>query len=305
MEKDLITVIIPIYNNERYLNKCIDSVLEQTYQNIEVILIDDCSTDDSWKVALDYKDKDKRVVCFFNEKNIGVGGTRNFGLEQAKGKYIYFLDSDDYIEKTTLADLYNTIQEGDSFSCMTQGYRHIDGKAILYLRSREELSLLQSPSVCRRLFNKEIIDQSGIRFSNLPIGEDLEFVFKIMMYNNKISYIDKALYHYIVHSDSSIHSSVQKQLSILNVIDNIEKYAREQNKYDEFYDRLEYLNISHVLRAGIKRIIKTENYNKEDIIKCIDYVENKYPNWKDNKYLFKYLSDDVDFLMSLNDRFKS
>lgn len=301
MEKDLISVIIPVYNNEKYFSKCITSVLNQTYKNIEIIIINDCSTDNSEKIILDYKAKDKRIIYLSNEKNIGVGRSRNIGIEHAKGKYIYFLDSDDFIEETALANLYNAIKEDDSFSCMTKGYKNINNEDIAFSRSEEELTLLQSPSVCIRLFNKEIIDKSKIRFSNLPIGEDLEFVFKLMIYNDKFSYVNnKPLYHYVIHSDSSIHGSVQKQLSVLEAINSIEEYAKQLNKFDKFYDRLEFVNISHILRGTIKRIMRLENYKKEDIITCISYVENKYPNWKKNKYLEKYLSNDIEFLMNLN-----
>lgn len=300
MEKDLISVIIPVYNNEKYFRKCISSVINQTYKNIEIIIINDCSTDNSEKIILEYKAKDKRIIYLSNEENIGAGRSRNIGIEQSRGKYIYFLDSDDYIEKTAITELHNGIKENDSFSCMMNGYKNVNNEDSLFSRTEEELNLLQSPSVCIRLFNKEIIDKSKIRFSNLPIGEDLEFVFKIMIYNDKISYIDNIpSYHYVIHSDSSIHGSIKKQLSVLDAINNIEEYAKQLNKFDELYDRLEFLNINHVLRGTIKRIMRLENHKKEDILECINYVENKYPNWKANKYLKKYLGNDIDFLISL------
>ena len=304
MEKDLISVIIPVYNTDKYLERCITSVLNQTYKNIEIIIINDCSTDDSEKIISDYKEKDKRIIYLSNEKNLGVGKSRNIGIEHAKGKYIYFVDSDDYIEETTIADLYHGIKKDNSFSCMTKGYKNVNNEDIPFSKSEEEFTLLQSPSVCIRLFNKEIIDKSKIRFSNLPIGEDLEFVFKIMIYNEKFSYVNnKPLYHYVIHPDSSIHGTIKNQLSIFDAINSIEEYARKLNKFDQFYDRLEFVNISHVLRGTIKRIMRIENYKKEDIIKCINYVESKYPNWKNNKYLKKYLSSDIEFLMNLNTGF--
>ncbi len=304
MEQDLISVIIPVYNNEKYFIKCIASVLRQTYKNIEIIIINDCSTDNSEKIILGYKEKDKRIIYLSNEKNIGVGRSRNIGIEHAKGKYIYFLDSDDFIEETTLEDLYNGIQENDSFSCMTKGYKNVNNEDIAFSRSEEELTLLQSPTVCIRLFNKKIINESKIRFSSLPIGEDLEFVFKLMIYNDKFSYVsNKPLYHYVIHSDSSIYGSVQKQLAVIDAINSIEEYAKQLNKFDEFYDRLEFVNISHILRGTIKRIMRLENHKKEDIITCINYVENKYPNWRNNRYLKKYLSNDIEFLMNLNTDF--
>ena len=297
MKKDLISIIIPVYNTQHFFKKCIESVIEQTYKNIEIIIINDCSTDNIENIILDYKEKDNRIIYKSNKRNLGVGKSRNIGLELAKGKYIYFLDSDDFIEKTTISVLYNAIKKDDSFSCMTTGYKNINNEDILFSRTEEELTLLQSPSVCLRLFNKKIIDESKIRFSNFPIGEDLEFVFKILIYNDKFSYItSKPLYHYVIHSDSSIYGSSQKQLSILKAINNIEEYAKKLNKFAEFYDRLEFVNISHILCGTIKRIMQIKNYQKEDIIKCINYVEKKYPNWRNNKYIQKYLNINIDYL---------
>ncbi len=296
MEQDLITVIIPVYNSEKYFGKCIESILNQTYQNIEIIIINDCSTDESENIILDYLGKDNRITYLSNETNLGVGKTRNIGIDRAKGKYIYFIDSDDYIEESTLADLHDAIQEGDSFCCMMQAYRTIDGKDYLFSRSKEELSLLRSPSVCFRLFNKNFLDQANIRFSGLPIGEDLEFVFKLMVYNNQYSYVTKPLYHYVIHSDSSSRGSIQKQFSIFEVLSNMENYAKSLNRYDQFYKEIEFLYISHGLRGTMRRIMQLP-FQKEDIVTCFRLVEQKYPNWQNNEYLKQYLSGDFKFLI--------
>ena len=102
MEKDLISVIIPVYNNENYFERCIKSVIEQTYNNIEIIIINDYSIDNVESIILKYKELDKRIKYYKNTKNEGVGYTRNLGISKSQGKYLYFLDSDDYIEKNCL-----------------------------------------------------------------------------------------------------------------------------------------------------------------------------------------------------------
>lgn len=304
MTEDLITVIIPVYNSEKFFGKCIESVINQSYQNIEIIIINDCSTDQSEKVILDYLAKDPRIIYLSNETNLGVGKTRNVGIDHAKGKYIYFIDSDDYIEKTAITDLYHALREGDSFSCMMQAYRTIDGKDYLFSRSEKELSLLRSPSVCFRLFNKELLDQANIRFSGLPIGEDLEFVFKLMVYHNQYSYVTKPLYHYIIHSDSSSHGSIQKQFSIFEVLSNMENYAKKLHRYEKFYQEIEFIYISHGLRGTIKRIMQLP-FKKEDIETCFHLVEQKYPNWQNNEYLKQYLSGDFGFLIDVKNNLEN
>lgn len=289
MEKDLISVIIPTYNSSKYINKCLDSVINQTYNNLEIILVNDCSTDNVEEIIVEYIKKDKRIKYFENEVNMGVGPTRNKGIANANGKYIYFLDSDDYINKDCIQELYNAIKEEDSFSCTTTGYKNIDGDIVTFSRSREELMLLEYPSVCLRLFNKRIIDEINLRFSNLRIGEDLEFVFKLLIYNNKVSFIDKPLFTYVIHKDSTIRTYNKNQIAVLEVLENIEKFAKDQNRYKEFYEIIEYVSVSHILVGAIKRIRGFLNYDEEDIKRCIDFVNNKYPNWRLNKYVIKYL----------------
>lgn len=116
MKYDLISVIIPVYNNENYFERCIKSVIEQTYFNTEIIIINDCSIDNVENIILKYKELDKRIKYYKNTKNEGVGYTRNCGISKFTGKYIYFLDSDDYIENNCLEILYKNIKENDNFS---------------------------------------------------------------------------------------------------------------------------------------------------------------------------------------------
>ena len=105
-----ISVIIPVYNVEKYLAECIESILNQTFNDIEILIIDDCSTDNSYKIMEEYAKKDSRIVLYHNENNVGVSKTRNIGLDNAKGEYIAFVDSDDYVAPDFLRILYeNTI----------------------------------------------------------------------------------------------------------------------------------------------------------------------------------------------------
>ena len=113
MENNLISIIVPIYNSENYIKKCLDSILAQTYSNLEVILIDDGSTDNSYNICKDYQKKDNRIVLL-QQKNAGVSRARNHGLEVAKGEYIGFVDSDDYIEPEMYEILLNSIIESNS-----------------------------------------------------------------------------------------------------------------------------------------------------------------------------------------------
>ncbi len=288
---DLISVIIPAYNSGKYIEKSLDSVINQTYKNIEIIIVNDCSTDNVEDIILRYKEQDSRISYLKNEVNMGVGPTRNRGIEKASGKYLYFFDSDDYIAPNCIEELHNAIKEDDCFSCMTRAYKNIDGEIVIFSRSREELMLSEYPSVCMKLFNKRIIDELNLRFSNLRIGEDLEFVSKLLIYNNKVTFLDKPLFTYVIHKGSTIRTYNKSQIAVLEVVENIENFAKQHNLYEKFFDMIEYISVSHILVGTIKRIKSFENYDENDIQKCIDFVNNKYPNWKTNKYVIKFFGD--------------
>lgn len=293
--KELISVIIPVYNNEKYFERCILSVINQTYKNIEIIVINDCSTDKVKDIIEKYKKIDMRILCYENENNMGVGYTRNKGLDIAKAKYVYFLDSDDYIEERCLELLYNSISPNDSFSCMLRGFKEINGIRTETFRTSEELLLLQSPSVDLRLFNKDIINMSGIKFSNLKITEDLEFIFKLLIFNENVSFVNEPLYTYVIHSDSSLRSNRLNQLDTLKAFDSICEFAKLNGKFEMFADRIEFAVVSHILFGTVNRIMSVENYEEEYIFKCVKYVNENFPNWKNNIYVQKYLLSNSKF----------
>ena len=288
---ELISIIIPVYNNEEWFERCIISVINQTYKNLEIIIINDCSTDDVEDIIFKYKKLDSRIIYMKNDKNKGVGYSRNRGLKISKGNYIYFLDSDDYIEKDAIESLYNNIKPNDTYCCMLAGFKEVAGVRKEAHRKIEDLELLKSPSVCVRLFNKRMIEKSGILFSDIKVGEDLEFVFKLLIYNNSVSYVDKALFTYLIHNDSSFRSYTDEQLDTLKAMDSIVKYAIENNKYEEFKEKIEYVAVDHILVGTISRIINMKGYKNDSIQKCVNYIDNNYPDWKNNRFVKENILD--------------
>lgn len=300
MKYDLISVIIPVYNNENYFERCIKSVIEQTYFNTEIIIINDCSIDNVENIILKYKELDKRIKYYKNTKNEGVGYTRNLGISKSQGKYLYFLDSDDYIEKNCLEVLHSNINEDNSFSCMLKGFKEVNGIRNNTQRTKEELDLLQSPSVDIRLFNKSVIVDNNISFSNLKIAEDLEFIFKVILINNSVSYVDEALYTYVVHSDSSLQSNTQNQLDTLIAMDSIIDFAKKKEIFDEFKEKIEFAAINHILIGTTNRLMRRPNFNNEDIRKCTKYINDNFPLWAENKYVKKYFLQNIEIIKKIN-----
>lgn len=211
-QKDLISVIVPMYNAEKTINKCIDSILNQSYQKIEVILINDGSADNTLKICKKYQTNDKVIII--DKENEGVSKARNCGIKKAKGKYIIFVDADDYIEKNMIEELYQNLGKNDLIIC---GKNIIKNNSIIqdtiFLKkntfSKEEwLELYKAkilnPPYCK-LYLKEIIDKFNIRFPiNVSVGEDLIFNLKYIMHiENNIKVINESLYNYVVSNGLS------------------------------------------------------------------------------------------------------
>ena len=212
--KELISVIVPVYNCEKYIEICIRSVLQQTYTNLELILVDDGSTDGSGKVCDQYADRDTRVKVIHKE-NGGVSSARNWGIENAVGDWYSFVDADDFIDK----DMYSILmmlQEKTKAEIVQCGYRRIENGQEAYsadsgqeyvLETEEALKYLIEGSLFgnalwTKLFSKKVIE--GLWFDeNLKINEDVLFNFNAFVRSEKIVYIDKAKYNYVVHSSST------------------------------------------------------------------------------------------------------
>ena len=219
--RDSISIIVPVYNVEKYLEKCIDSILNQSYQNLEIILIDDGSTDNSGSICDEYKKKDKRVQVI-HQKNQGQSSARNAGLNIAKGSYIGFVDSDDYVEPDYLEQLlnnfkkYNTvpicgfIYHDEVNHCKPVKYSWSGGEEKVSLGDAFKLNAeLYLTALWNKLFDMQIIEKFYIRFDeNLSMGEDLRF---------SVEYFEKSdtefvyafsahLYHYTKLSENTLMS---------------------------------------------------------------------------------------------------
>ena len=203
-EKDLISIIVPVYNTELYLAPALDSILAQTYENIEVILIDDGSTDGSRKIMEDYCGKDKRIQPVY-QKNAGVAEARNEGIRRASGKYIAFWDSDDIIPEDALEALYKSMTEsGSDLACggVTENdvLRSVEPKGAKYLAEKEivdkyDRNFMYTLSVCNKLFRRDIISDNGLLFNEMRFLEDGDFLMRYIACIDRISGCDQVVYN--------------------------------------------------------------------------------------------------------------
>lgn len=215
----LVSVIIPIYNVESYLAQCLDSILGQSYKNIEVICIDDGSTDSSGAIAQQYANKDPRVRII-TQANAGQSAARNRGLEQASGEYVAFIDSDDYIDRefikelvehsssTTLAYNFNVIFEYPHAQSRLNLARAFIGESAINQALISKLDFF----VCNGLFSMEIIRTYSLRFLEDRICEDADFLFRYLAFMDRVSCFDSSAYHYRQRSYSTTWQLAQNAI---------------------------------------------------------------------------------------------
>lgn len=239
----LISVIIPVYNVEKYLSKCVDSIINQTYTELEIILIDDGSTDSSGKICDSYCNLDKRIKVV-HQNNRGLSYARNIGIELATGKYISFIDSDDWIENNmfeklyNLADLYDAdIVQGDYIRV----FNELDNKKI---HIKEEFNILNSEEMLLNLYNKEVMIKNIVVWNKLykaklfetlrfPVGkihEDEAIIYKLYNSSNIIIDSNMVIYYYRQRQNSIIHKKISlKNLDLIDILEERRMYFKQHN----------------------------------------------------------------------------
>ena len=241
--KQLISVIINVYNGEKYIKKCLDSVINQTYDNIEILVVDDCSKDNTLNIINSYSDK--RIRLLKNKKNMGLSLSRNVGIDNAKGKYLYFVDVDDYIEKDTIEYLYNLIKKYNVkiATCNTLNIYNYDFKLKnesekIYIKEPKEmirnilLYINNDGTTWNKLIDRELFNE--IRFED-RIVNDVVVTYKLYMSVDKIVYSNQIKYYYLKHSDSIVGRRDKKR-SIDLYKASIERYYNIKKVYPDFIE---------------------------------------------------------------------
>ena len=293
-----VTVITPVYNAEKTIKRCLDSLVNQTLKDIEIITINDCSTDNTLKILKAYQKKHKNLIVIDNETNLGPAASRNKGLEIAKGDYIGFVDADDFVELNMYEVMAkNMSNEIDLITCSrtrdtgTKVKEIINRKETTNPKDLSEISNYTSD----KLFKKSIIDKNNIKFpEKYRYAEDMYFLTVYRCYANKMKILQDVFYH-ITFNTSSITNSYNKNiLSIIEVLKDLKKFLEDNNFYDEvkdeylkiccqYYSRRvrEFKNFSNfrLKERYVRRFLKflKENF---DYKVCKEYIR-KY--WKGNK----------------------
>ncbi len=287
--KSDISIIVPIYNAEKYIEKCINSLVNQTKKELEFILINDGSTDNTEKVIKLFKDK--RIKYFKNE-NQGIGKTRNFGLAQATGKYIMFCDSDDYYELNMCELMFEQAEKNDLDLVICDFYREYDNGKVEpeRLPTFKYTTLQETPSLIRtinlapwnKMYKRNLIIENNIYFEEKLKYEDTPFVAKTLGCANKIGKIDKCLNHYIIHEQSETTIRDRRCFDILKILDIIRNYYKDKKYIKEDLDKL---TVRVITNYTIQQRVQIDSKVGEEFIdEAFEYLKREVPDYKNKKY---------------------
>ena len=310
----LVSVIMPVYNAENFLDKSVSSVINQTYKNLEILLIDDCSTDNSYNILKEYANKDNRIKLFHNEQNKHVSATRNVGIKNATGKYLYFIDSDDFIDNDYIEHLVKTAEkENADIVVNTNIYNIYNNQPSLSYFSREMnrrifddkkvLAVKIFPSVWNRLFKRELQTKYNILFPDgIKHLEDAYFNATFFSVANNISFIKpNSYYHYRRGLKNSVTQTLFYKLSLndaLYVIKNGNKFLKDNDllKHGYIANILSLENILFNSKQYMtnKNEIKTSN---EDFAKVRELLLSLKDDILNNKSF--YQAEELDFLSNI------
>ncbi|MBE7017549.1 MAG: glycosyltransferase [Ruminococcaceae bacterium] len=283
----VISIIIPVYNSEKYISKCLDSVFSQTFDDFEVIIVNDGSRDSSQCIIDAYKAKFPDKITAIQQENSGQASARNRGLDAADGDYIIFVDSDDFLHPEALEKITSYAEANELDIVCFNISRIVNGSPIDFdyrMFSSDDVSrqyLINEASPCNKLIRRDFLNKNNLRFTVGHIYEDLELVAQFPLHTDKIGFMDDRLYYYVIHENSTMQQPKYspKLASIYAVMDTL----KEKLYNTEFRPELECIFIEHLLHCAVLRyLIYPEG--KADVIRISRIMKNTFPKWYKNKY---------------------
>lgn len=291
-----VSIIIAAYNIEEYIARCINSITNQTLQNIEIIVVNDGSNDNTLNEIRNLAFNDKRIKII-DKKNEGSMEARKSGMEIANGKYILFVDGDDWLELNALELLYNNAENNNSDIVIYNAYRSDDNKKIKLDIFKRDLNkdciknlFLENiyPCIWSKFLKLDYIKKNNIEFvSDISYAEDVATSASLFMYNPTISYVNKYLYNYYQRNNSITNTINNKVLEISDAMNFINRKLKENNLYDKYKEEYEYMIYNHIMEYQLLN----KYYNYEELGKYIQkiYKSNNIDINK-NKYIKERIS---------------
>lgn len=290
MENIKFSIVVPAYNIQDYIEKCLDSILEQTYKNYEIIVVNDGSTDNTKNIIDEYAKENIKIV---HKENGGLSSARNEGVKYVEGDYIWFIDGDDYIEPNALELLYKKTQE-EKYDVITFSYYYdyID-KKINFIDRFNVSDKNTIPLICNsawsKIYNTKFYLENKFEFLHGKIYEDLALIPYIMVKAKSIGVVDNAIYNYVQREGSIMNFGKKFKANRDNKFDALNEligHFKRSNLYEEYIGQLEYLVIRHLILVYSTEILPfTKDIYKNRCHRALEYISNINKKWYKNKYL--------------------
>lgn len=285
-----ISVIVPVYNVEQYLRRCLDSIMEQNFESYEIICVNDCSPDHSQDILDEYAAKyPERIRVLVNDRNMGLGKTRERGIAVAEGRYLMFIDSDDYIQSDYLRTYYDAMLREDK-DIIIGGYtRDVDGKLTEHKVPDSQWSLVTYPIACAKLYKKAFLTEKKIAFSDIRCGEDIYFSMSLFYHGASYAVIDYAGYYYYFNR-KSITGSMNYEKNHEEFVRSIFAQFMEHHDLSSIPEEkkrvIEYNYIANMVNAlityghggGVARMKKKYDFWMQD-------MKARFPDYRHNPYV--------------------
>lgn len=300
-----VSVIVPVYNVEKYITRCLTSLVNQTIDDLEIILVNDGSKDNSEQIIRQFK-KDYKNIIYVKKENGGLSSARNFGLIYATGEYVAFLDSDDYVDRTLYQKMYEKAKatNSDYVECDFIWKYPEHEKIDVGFRYKDKKEMFEKARVVawNKLIKREIIINKKIEF---PVGlyyEDIEFFYKLLPYINSFAFVEEPLIYYVQRDNSIVNKQDSRTKQIFKVLDNVIDYYKKIGLYNEYEKQIEYTYARLLLCSSLKRMIQIPDKITRSLLLTETWqnLNSKFPNWKQNELLKKNNSVNGIFMKTMN-----
>lgn len=289
-----VSVIVPCFNSEKYISKALDSLLSQTLDDMEIIVINDGSSDNSKEIIDEYYKKYPDKIRVYHQENKGIASVRNYGLSLVNGEYFGFLDSDDYTKSDMYFKMYAKAKETDADMVVSNFMWVSDKKERLekegpYIAGKDMMVKLFA-TLWNKIYKTSLIKESGLKFPDGNRYEDACFLYCLSSILKKVEFIDEAFVSYVQVSTSITHTNNQQVKNMITVFNIIYDYYKNNNLFDEYKDELEYIHIKFFLGNSFLRssLIKDKDDRYNTIMMGFNLLNEKFPNWYKNKYLNEF-----------------
>lgn len=294
---ELVSIIVPVYRVEEWLERCVKSIQDQTYPKLEIILVDDGSPDCSGEMCDRFAEQDARIKVI-HKPNGGQGDARNVGVDAATGKYLLFVDSDDYIAED-LVDKVFAIAEEYRCDMVLFDYYHVEKgvkevrsnpvpeNRVLNLREERQVMMLP-PSPVIKFYNTEFYKKANSRFPKGLYYEDLGMTLKIVTDAERIYYLPEPLYYYIIRDDSTMGSKNYERNchDMEQILRQVIQFYKEKNLYEEYQGELEYITFLNLYFEPSKKMV-LEKANKKYLLQTEQLMIELFPKFVKNPYIRK------------------